>query len=261
MLSRHSLIPIAVGVVLALSACGGGATDNTEPEQPSLAACPSAQQADALVELWASEELKELEDEVQKLVAEDEASAPCEGADELSAFEETIGPAIGYADNPADYADAVADEGYPDTNASEAFHAWLAAIGRDDVNVNTARKEAREASESAEASSDKDAVVAGREKVGFPIGECPLDDDLCDLRDFNDDGDPTNGVILLETQFSDEPGFSGVYFDDAMRKKVTDYLKEWMPPQIKKVELYYYGDKKGDMKAADVEPYATIDLE
>lgn len=262
-LSRHSLIPIAVGAVLALSACGGETADTPDAvdhEQPSLAVCPSAEQADALVDLWATEELEELEDQVQTLVAEDEKAASCAGAKELSAFEKTLGPAIGYVDNPDDYVDTVVEEGYPDANASEAFHAWLAAIGRDDVNVNTVRKEAREAAESAEAASDRGAVLAGQEKVGFSIGECPLDDDLCDLRDFSDDDDSTNGVILLETQFSDEPGFSGVYFDAGMREKITNYLKEWMPSQIKKVKLYYYGDKKGDMEATDVEPYATIDL-
>lgn len=241
MTSPRSLLPVVLAAVWALTACGGGSAEPAEPAESPQEVCQSAGHADSLVDLWVAEEPAQVQALLQDMTRADEAEAPCAGADELGTLQ-----------------DSVKDNGLE--GSGDAANAWLAAIGREDVNVFTAKKEAREESASAEASSDHGAVVAGREKVGFPIGECPLDDDLCDLRDFSDDGDENNGVILLETQFSDEPGFSGVYFDDAMRKKITEYLKEWMPPQIKKVKLYYYGDQKGDMPVADVESYATIEL-
>lgn len=241
MTSPRSLLPVVLAVVWALTACGGGSAEPAEPAESPHEICQSADQADSLVDLWVAEELSQVQALLQEMARADKAEAPCAGADELQALQ-----------------DAVEENGLE--GSGDAANAWLAAIGRDDVNVYAAKREAREESASAEAASDHGAVVAGREKVGFPIGECPLDDDLCDLRDFNDDDDPANGVILLETQFNDEPGFSGVYFDDAMRRKITEYLNEWMPPQIKKVELYYYADQKGDMPVADVEPYATIAL-
>ncbi|SMX75848.1 hypothetical protein [Brevibacterium linens] len=238
MTSPRSLLFVAFAAVWALTACSGG---SAEPAESPHEVCQSADQADSLVDLWLDEELSQVQVLLQEMVRADEAEAPCAGEAELQALR-----------------GAVEDNGLE--GSGDAVNAWLAAIGRDDVNVYAAKREAREESASAEAASDHGAVVAGREKVGFPIGECPLDDDLCDLRDFNDDYDPTNGVILLETQFNDEPGFSGAYYDDAMREKITEYLKEWMPPQIKKVKLYYYADQKGDMPVSDVEPYATIEL-
>lgn len=242
MASPHHLTPIAIAAVLGLSACGGGSDATTKPDEPpSHEVCQSAGHADSLVDLWVAEEPSQVRALLQEMAKGDEAEAPCAGADELRTLRSSV-------------------EDHGLENSGDEANGWLAAIGREDVNVYAAKREAKEESASAEAASDHGAVVAGREKVGFPIGECPLDDDLCDLRDFNDDGDKNNGVILLETQFSDEPGFSGVYFDDAMRKKITEYLKEWMPPQIKKVKLYYYGDQKGDMPVTEVEPYATIDL-
>lgn len=237
----RSLLPVVLAGVWALTACGGGSVESAEPAESTHEVCQSADQADSLVDLWVDEEPSQVQALLQEMARADEAEAPCAGADELQALQ-----------------DSVEDKGLE--RSGDAANAWLAAIGREDVNIYAAQKEAQEESASAEAASDHGAVVAGRERVGFPIGECPLDDDLCDLRDFNDDGDENNGVILLETQFSDEPGFSGVYFDDAMRKKITEYLKEWMPPQIKKVKLYYYADQKGEIPVADVESYATIEL-
>lgn len=241
MTSPRSLLPVVLAAVCALAACGGGSAEPAEPTESPHEVCQSADHADSLVDLWVDEELSQVQMLLQEMVSAGEAEAPCAGADELQALQDAV-------------------EGNGLESSGDAANAWLAAIGRDDVNVYAAKRDAREESASAEAASDHGAVVAGREKVGFPIGECPLDDDLCDLRDFNDDDDPANGVILLETQFNDEPGFSGVYFDDAMREKITEYLKEWMPPQIKKVKLYYYADQKGDMPVTDVEPYATIEL-
>lgn len=204
MSTLHPLIPMALAVVLALTACSGSSDDATESNsQTAPELCPSARNADDVVDFWASEEWEKLESRVRKLASEDGDATPCTGREELINFYNTIGAASGYARNPSDAERTEATT--PDAISEKALQQWLTAIDRDDVDP-AERKQA--ASGLTDSSNDEDAVRAGRDKIDFAVGEC-TGGWLCDIRDFYDDDDPSNGVIVMETQYDDTPAFTG----------------------------------------------------
>lgn len=254
MSTLHPLIPMALAVVLALTACSGSSDDATESNsQTAPELCPSARNADDVVDFWASEEWEKLESRLRKLASEDGDATPCTGREELINFYNTIGAASGYARNPSDAERTEATT--PDAISEKALQQWLTAIDRDDVDP-AERKQA--ASGFTDSSNDEDAVRAGRDKIDFAVGEC-TGGWLCDIRDFYDDDDPSNGVIVMETQYDDTPAFTGE--DKKQRKELTDWVDTWKPKFLKEIKVFYYADKNPGDEPADTPPYATIKMD
>lgn len=259
MASPHPLTPISIAAVLALSACGGGPADSAAPDQQnepeqqaSPALCPSAEDADNVVDFWAAEEWEKLESRVGKLLDEDEKAEACVGSDELTAFSALIEPASRYATNPSDV--ETPQDGPPYKSAEAALNEWLSAIGRTDVKLSEKKQEALGYSDPA---TDQEAVRMGNKKIDFDVLECE-DGWLCDIRNFYDDSDPSNGVILMETQDDDGPAFTGD--DKEQRNSLVDWVDTWKPETLKEIKIFYYADTDPGGDPADTEPYATIDL-